>query len=137
MRYEVIDLERIGDEHGALSFMEAGRTIPFEIRRIYYIYDVSVGEVRGHHAHRRLHQAMWCPSGSVEIFLDDGTERSAVMLDTPERIVVLRPGVWRDYVFHRADSTLCVAASDYYDENDYVRDRDEFRALVEGEYWGP
>jgi len=131
----LIQLERLGEsKDGYLSFFEAARHIPFEIKRIYYIYDVPINAKRGMHAHKRLRQVLWCPYGHMEILLDDGREAVAYTLDTPDKLLLVE-GQWRDMYWRQPGSVLCVAASDYYDEEDYVRDYDEFLRLVKEGYW--
>ena len=127
MDYHVIQIKTIDSGYaGKLSFFEGTHDLPFEIRRVYYIHGVPNGSVRGGHAHKKLRQALFCPFGSVEIILSDGTDRQSIMLDDPSKGLVIGPGLWRDMVWHREDSVLCVAASEYYDEKDYIRDYDAY-----------
>lgn len=111
---------------GYLSFFESKKEIPFEIKRIYYTYSVPVGQKRGMHAHKNLEQLLWCPHGEIEVILDDGNEKKTYLLDSPEKALLVKKGYWRDLYFKQEGSVLCVAASDYYDEKDYIRDYDEF-----------
>lgn len=111
---------------GSLSFFEAERDIPFSIKRIYYIHGVPTNTERGAHAHKELKQLLFCPYGSVKILLDNGKEKAEVVLDTPSKGLVITPCIWRDMVWLIENSVLCVAASDYYDEDDYIRDYSEF-----------
>lgn len=113
-------------EMGSLSFFEAETDISFSIKRIYYIHDVPKNTKRGAHAHKTLKQLLFCPYGSVKILLDDGKEKSEVLLDNPSKGLIITPCVWRDMIWQIDNSVLCVAASDYYDEDDYIRDYDEF-----------
>lgn len=134
---KIITLETIGkDESGYLSFFESDNDIPFEIKRIYYIYDVPVGLQRGMHAHKELQQLIWCPYGNVEIILDNGIESKSYILDRPNKGLVVNKGFWRDMYWRKECSVLCVAASDYYKEDDYIRSYDEFKRYVEKGYWG-
>jgi len=119
---------------GYLSFFEFQKDIPFEIKRIYYTYDVPVGTKRGMHAHKKLQQILWCPYGSIEIILDDGVQKESFTLDSPEKALLVGPGIWRDMYWKKVDSVLCVAASDYYSEGDYIRDYDEFLKYVKEGY---
>jgi dTDP-4-dehydrorhamnose 3,5-epimerase-like enzyme len=123
------------NKSGYLSFFEANKDIPFGIKRIYYIYGVSIGTKRGMHAHRRLQQLLWCPYGEIEVILDDGRERKNYLLDSPEKALLVLKGYWREMYWRKEGSVLCVAASDYYDEGDYIRDYDEFLNYVEKGYW--
>ena len=131
MNYSLIDIKTIDSGYaGKLSFFEERRDIPFEIKRIYYIHGVPNDSKRGAHAHIALKQLLFCPYGKIEIILDDGAERSSIMLDNPSKGLVVGPGLWRDMCWHQADSVLCVAASEYYDEKDYIRDYDAFLRYV-------
>lgn len=111
---------------GSLSFFEAERDIPFSIKRIYYIHGVPENTERGAHAHKELKQLLFCPYGSVKILLDNGKEKSEVILDEPSKGLIITPCVWRDMIWLVENSVLCVAASDYYNEDDYIRDYSEF-----------
>ena len=114
------------DGMGALSFFEGEHDLPFAIKRIYYIHDVPAGIQRGGHAHKKLHQVLFCPCGSILITLDDGKNRREILLDKPEKALIIGPGLWREMLWQKADSVLCVAASEYYDEKDYIRDYECF-----------
>ena len=127
MDYTVIELPvRATDGLGSLSFLEAGIDTAFPINRIYYIYDVPVGTQRGGHAHKRLRQLLFCPNGSIEILLTDGQSRASVMLDKPNKALLIGPGLWRDMLWHTDRAVLCVAASEHYDESDYIRSYEAF-----------
>lgn len=134
-KVEVVKFHQLGDKKGYLSFFESNKDIPFEIKRIYYTYDVSVGTKRGMHAHKDLQQVLWCPYGAIEVILDDGKEKSIYLLDSPEKALVILKGYWRDIYWRKEGSVLCVAASEYYDEEDYIRDYDEFLKYVKEGYW--
>ena len=114
------------EEKGALSFFEGEREAPFAIKRIYYIHDVPAGVRRGGHAHKKLRQVLFCPYGRILITLDDGEKRTEVLLDGPEKALVIGPGLWRDMLWMTDNAVLCVAASEYYDETDYIRDYQAF-----------
>ena len=124
-----------GHQSGFLSFFESEKDIPFSIRRIYYTYGVPVGTKRGMHAHKKLQQVLWCPYGEIEVVLDDGKEKGNFLLDSPEKALLVLRGYWRDMYWRKEGSVLCVAASDYYDEADYIRDYDEFLRYVQEGYW--
>ena len=115
---------------GSLSFLEAGEDAPFPIKRIYYIYDVPVGTKRGGHAHKQLRQLLFCPNGMIEIILTDGKMRATIMLDCPNKALLIGPGLWRDMVWRTDRAVLCVAASEHYDEADYIRNYEEFLEYV-------
>lgn len=127
MEYTLVNIKTIPAEgYGQLSFFEGSRDIPFDIKRIYYISGVPEGKMRGFHAHKQLQQLLFCPYGSIEIILDDGKQRQTVLLDGPEKGLLLQGGLWREMLWKKSDSVLCVAVSDYYTEEDYIRDYDAF-----------
>ncbi len=131
MKYQIIHIKTIDSGYaGKLSFFEGSHDVPFEIKRIYYIHGVPNGSVRGGHAHKALKQILFCPFGRIEIILDNGTEKTSVMLDDPAKGLLIGPGLWRDMIWHQENSVLCVAASEYYDEKDYIRNYDAFLAYV-------
>ncbi|MBF7097819.1 sugar 3,4-ketoisomerase [Alkalibacter mobilis] len=122
-------------QQGYLSFFESNKDIPFEIKRIYYIFDVPIESKRGMHTHKKLQQVLWCPNGEVEVLLDDGKEKKSYLLDSPEKALLVLRGYWHDMYWKKEGSVLCVAASDYYNEEDYIRDYDEFLKYVKEGYW--
>ena len=127
MEYQIIDIRTIDSGFaGKLSFFEGTKDLPFEIKRIYYIHGVPAHSQRGGHAHISLRQMLFCPYGSIEILLDDGAETASVLLDDPSKGLVIGPGLWRDMIWHQENAILCVAASEYYDEKDYIRSYDAF-----------
>lgn len=129
--YTLLALKTQGsDELGYLAYFESNQNIPFDIKRVYYIFCVPLHQKRGMHAHKTLQQAMWCPYGAIEIFLDNGIIQEYVLLDSPEKLLIVDKGVWRDMYWRKDDAVLCVAASDYYSEEDYIRDYDEFLEFV-------
>ena len=131
MNYYTIDIKSIPtNAEGTLSFFEGERDIPFPIKRIYYIHHVSAGVKRGAHAHKTLRQLLFCPYGSVTLVLSDGKTKEEVVLDNPGTGLVLEPGLWREMVWNIDNSVLCVAASEYYDKDDYIRDYDEYLAYI-------
>lgn len=133
---KLIEIKRIcTPEVGSLSFFEAEKDIPFEIKRIYYIYEVPAEEKRGMHAHKALEQVLWCPYGSIEIVLDNGEEKKSFLLDAPNKLLLVGPGIWRDMFWKIEGSVLCVAASMYYTEDDYIRKYDEFLKYVKEGFW--
>lgn len=124
---KLIDLKTVSTPNlGSLSFFEANHDIPFPIKRIYYIHGVAKNIQRGAHAHKQLKQLLFCPYGSVKILMDDGHYKADVILDDPSKGLIITPCVWRDMLWLVENSVLCVAASDYYDEGDYIRDYNEF-----------
>ena len=131
MNYKIISIPTVPTQGmGSLSFFEAEETMDFPIRRIYYIHGVEKDVQRGAHAHRALKQLLFCPYGRILIKLDDGRERREVLLDDPAIGLVLYPGLWRDMLWLQDDSVLCVAASEHYNPQDYIRDYGEFLEFV-------
>lgn len=127
MKYSIIQIKTIDSGYaGKLSFFEGMHDVPFDIKRIYYIHGVPNHSQRGGHAHKKLQQVLFCPYGTIEIVLDDAKERRSVLLDDPGKGLVIGPGLWREMIWHEENSVLCVAASEYYDENDYIRNYDAF-----------
>lgn len=136
MNNKLFETKKIGNESsGYLSFFESNKDIPFNFKRIYYIYDVPGETKRGMHAHKKLQQVLWCPYGEIEVILDNGEEKTRYLLDSPEKTLLVLKGYWRDMNWKKEGSVLCVAASDYYNEDDYIRDYDEFLKYVEEGYW--
>ncbi|MDO4988577.1 MAG: FdtA/QdtA family cupin domain-containing protein [Synergistes sp.] len=124
---KIINIATIAaDGAGQISFFEANIDIPFEIKRIYYISRVPKDAKRGGHAHKELKQLLFCPYGSVKMLLDDGKNREEIIMDDPAVGLVIDKPVWREMRWLEKNSVLCVAASDYYTPEDYIRDYDEF-----------
>lgn len=117
---------------GTLSVFEGSHDVPFDIKRIYYIHGAPKGTHRGGHAHKALRQVLWCPYGSIRIRLDNGREKADVLLDSPDKGLIVEHYMWREMIWEKKDSVLCVAADSYYDESDYIRDYDEFLEAVKG-----
>lgn len=124
----IIGIKTIDTDHsGALSFFEASRDVDFEIKRIYYISKVPEGERRGFHAHRKLKQMLFCPYGKILLVLENSCGREEIELSDPSVGIIIDKPTWREMLWLQQDSVLCVAASEYYDEQDYIRDYDTFR----------
>lgn len=125
----LVALARKTDPRGNLSVVEALRDVPFEIRRVFYLYDVPTGESRGAHAHHALHQFLICLSGSFDVELDDGTQTRRVHLNRPWLGLHIPPMIWAaEQNFDPGSVCLCLA-SELYRADDYIRDRDAFEAL--------
>lgn len=123
----IIDIRRYSDTRGYLSVVEGGLDIPFEIKRIYYLY--MVPEVaRGAHAHKALQQLLIATSGSAEVIMDDGTQKKSFVLDQPWKGLLIAPGLWRDLEHFTKDAVVMCLASEKYDPEDYIRDYNEFLA---------
>lgn len=136
MNTQAISIKTIGSPNiGYLSFYESTKDIPFKIKRVYYIHDVPNGVRRGMHAHKELKQVLWCPYGEIDIILDNGRTKEIYTLGSPEKAILLGNGIWRELIWRKEGSVLCVAASEYYNEEDYIRDYDDFLKYVEEGYW--
>lgn len=128
----IIELPKIQDPRGNLTFIESCRQIPFDIKRVYYTYDVPGGAERGGHAHEQLHEYVIAISGSFDVILDDGFERKIFHLNRSYCGLYICPRVWREINNFSSGSVCLVLASDFYDEADYYRDYDEFLTVVRG-----
>lgn len=117
---------------GELSFFEGTHEIPFDIKRIYYISKVPEGVRRGFHAHKELKQLLFCPYGRIQLVLENKHGREEIELSDPSIGVVIEVCTWREMLWLQKDSVLCVAASDFYKVEDYIRDYDEFRQFIGG-----
>jgi len=122
----IIELPKITDPRGNLSFIEGGQHIPFDIKRVYYLYDVPGGSDRGSHAHKNLHQFVVAMSGSFDVVLDDGKEKKRFHLNRSYYGLYVCPMMWRDLDNFSSGAVCMVLASAHYDEADYVRDYDKF-----------
>ena len=121
-----------GDERGQLVALEEFKDIPFDIKRVYYMYDTVSGVSRGHHAHKHLEQILICVHGSCNILLDNGTEKEVVLLDKPNEGLYIANDIWREMFDFSPDAVLMVLASELYDEADYIRDYEAFLEFVRG-----
>ena len=121
-----------GDERGQLVALEAMEDIPFQVKRVYYIYDTLPGVVRGKHAHRCLEQILVCVHGSCKVALEDGQERREILLDDPTLGLYISNDTWREMYDFSEGAVLLVLASEHYDEADYIRDYARFLDMVRG-----
>ena len=122
-----------GDANGMLVAVEQKKNIPFGIKRVYYIYATQPDVRRGFHAHKTLEQVLICVHGSCKILLDDGTEKEIVVLDRPFEGLHVPKGIWREMYDFSPDAVLLVLASDLYNEDDYIRNYDDFLAFLKEE----
>lgn len=120
----VVDLPKISDPRGNLTFIESGRHVPFDIARVYYLYDVPGGGERGGHAHKALRQLIVAMSGSFDVVLDDGMEQRRIHLNRSYQGLLVCPMIWRELDNFSSGSVCMVLASQLYDEDDYYRDYD-------------
>lgn len=128
----IIDLPKIADPRGNLTFIEGGNHIPFDIKRVYYLYDVPGGESRAGHGHKELHQLIIAASGSFTVQLDDGYKQQEFFLNRSYHGLYVPPMMWRDIDNFSSGSVCMVLASLPYDEADYFRDYDEYLNAVKG-----
>lgn len=119
-----------GDERGQLVALEEHKDIPFEIKRVYYMYDTGKGVIRGQHAHKSLEQILICIHGSCKLMLDNGKEKKIVSLEKPYEGLYISNNIWREMYDFSSDAVLMVLASDVYKEEDYIRNYDEFLKFV-------
>ena len=120
-----------GDDRGMFIALEEFKDIPFEIKRVYYMYDTKAGVRRGFHAHRSLEQILVCIHGSCKVQLDNGIEKKIVALERPYEGLYISNDIWREMFDFSPEAVLMVLASDYYKEEDYIRDYEEFLMLVQ------
>lgn len=130
---KLIDFQSLGDERGSLVALEIGmeKAVPFNIRRVYYIYHTADGVSRGYHAHRDLKQVAICVAGRCRMVLDNGYMREEAWLDNPTKGLVINSMVWREMHDFSQDCVLLVLASEPYDEGDYIRDYEKFIKMVD------
>ena len=121
-----INFKPLGDERGSLIALEDGKDVPFDIKRVYYIYGTKEGVSRGFHAHRKLKQVAVCVTGSCRFILDNGKQKSEVILNGATKGLLIEGLIWREMYDFSPDCVLMVLASEYYDESDYIRDYSEF-----------
>lgn len=127
---QFLDMPVVADPRGNLCFIESGKHVPFEIKRVYYLYDVPGQSTRAGHAHHELHQLLVALSGSFDVRLHDGTREERVTLNRPNRGLRIGPGTWRDIDNFSSGAVCLVLASAHYDEGDYIRDFDEFLRIA-------
>lgn len=125
----LVRLPRIDDERGSLVAAELGQHLPFEVKRIFVVFDVPNRSIRGQHAHRELNEFIIAVGGSVTVEVDDGHAKNTFLLDSPSIGLFIPPLTWRTLTAYDASTVLIVAASHPYDANDYIRDIADFRAL--------
>jgi len=123
---KIIELPKISDARGNLSFIEGGQHIPFDIKRVYYLYDVPGGSDRGSHAHKNLHQFIVAMSGSFDVVLDDGKKQKRFHLNRSYYGLYVCPMMWRLLDNFSSGAVCMVLASECYDEADYIRDYEDF-----------
>ena len=126
MNVKILPLQPHGDERGSLVALEEGKNIPFQVKRVYYMFNTKDGVRRGFHAHKTLKQVAIAVRGSCRFLLDDGQERVEIMLDNPAQGLVIESFMWREMYDFSEDCVLMVLADQLYDESDYIRDYSQF-----------
>jgi dTDP-4-dehydrorhamnose 3,5-epimerase-like enzyme len=129
---QLINFNQLGDDRGSLVALENTKNIPFDIKRIYYIFDTKADVSRGFHAHKALQQVAICLKGSCKFMLTDGNVREEVVLNNPATGLVIGNMMWREMHEFSEDCVLLVLASEYYDEQDYIRDYSRFLEVANG-----
>ena len=124
--YKLVNFKTLGDERGSLIAIEKGNNSPFEIKRIYYIFDTKDGVERGFHAHINLKQIAIVLKGSCTFIIDDGNRREEIKLNNPNQGLFIEGLIWREMKDFSPDCVLAVLASEYYDESDYIRNYNDF-----------
>lgn len=122
----ILELPKINSREGNISFVENNKELPFDIKRIFYLYDIPGGESRGAHAHKTCHQFLIAASGSFEVLLDDGKIKKTVLLNQPYRGLHIPPGIWASEVNFSSGVICLVLTSHLYDPDDYIRDYKEY-----------
>ncbi|WP_174866004.1 sugar 3,4-ketoisomerase [Pectobacterium polaris] len=130
MQIKLIQLQTHGDDRGSLIALEQDQNIPFEIKRVYYLFSTKKNVRRGFHAHKKLKQVAIAVRGSCRFLLDDGSEKIELLLDNPAQGLLIESFVWREMYDFSEDCVLMVLADRFYDESDYIRNYDEFIDLV-------
>ena len=123
---KIINFQSLGDERGELVSLEGLGNIPFEIKRVYYIYGIQEGISRGFHAHKKLKQVVVAVNGRCRFLIDDGKNRTSIILDLPTQGLFIDSCIWREMHDFSADCVLMVLASEVYDEDDYIRSYEKF-----------
>lgn len=127
---QLIDFTVFGDVRGSLVSLEQNKNIPFEVKRVYYIFDTQAGVSRGFHAHKHLEQVLICLKGSCRFVLDNGQKREQLVLNSPTKGLYVGHNLWREMHDFSKDCVLLVLACDHYHESDYIRDYDAFMEVV-------
>ena len=130
---KTINFKPLGDERGSLVALEANEHVPFNIKRVYFIFGTKQGVSRGHHAHRNLKQVAVCVTGACRFVLDDGVHQEEIILDSPTKGLIIENLIWHEMHDFTPDCVLMVLASEHYDEEDYIRAYHVFVKEVRGQ----
>ena len=132
MKINILDFKILGDDRGSLISIEQSKNIPFNIKRVYYIFGTKKNIRRGFHAHKKLKQVAVCISGSCEFLLDNGKTKKTTLLNSPNKGLLINDMIWHEMYNFSSDCVVMVLADDFYDESDYIRNYDEFLKVVNG-----
>jgi hypothetical protein len=127
----IIPLPKVHNRSGNITIVEGQKNVPFDVKRIYYLYDIPGGEDRGGHAHKTLHQLVIAASGSFDILLNDGVNKKVVTLNRPDYGLYIVPGIWSELMEFSSGAICLVLASEVYDEGDYIREYNQFLNYVQ------
>lgn len=127
MKYKVYNYISHGDDDGQLVALEENIDVPFEIKRVFHIYETKKGVVRGKHAHKKLEEVLVCVAGSCKVLLDDGEKKETIVLDNPTKGLYIPPELWREMFEFETDTVLLVLASREYEIDDYLRDYSKWK----------
>jgi len=125
----IIDIPKNHSDRGSLSVVESNNSIPFEIKRVYFTYDIPSGAERGGHAHKEQHELVIAASGSFEVIIDDGENKRTVFLNNPSRGLWLKPGIWRELGNFSTGGIVLVMNSGVFSEGDYIREYIDFKPI--------
>lgn len=128
----ILPLNKIHNRAGNITIVEGNENVPFDVKRIYYLYDIPGGEDRGGHAHKELRQLIVAASGSFNVLLDDGMNKKIATLNRPDYGLLVVPGIWRELMEFSSGSICLVLASEVYSEQDYIREYSEFKTYKNG-----
>ncbi len=123
--YKIITTSSVVDDRGSIAFIEFAKDLPFVIKRVYWLYDLK--KARGAHAHKELQQFLFCLHGALEVILDDGHSKESIILDTPDKGILITKSLWREIINYQNNPQLIVLASDVYKEEDYIKSYEEFK----------
>ncbi len=126
MNVEIIDFNIMGDDRGSLIALEENHNIPFDVKRVYYIFGTKENVRRGYHAHKNLRQVAICVSGSCKFLIDNGNKTIHYNLNSPTKGLLIEGLIWREMYDFTDDCVLMVLADEYYDEDDYIKNYDDF-----------
>lgn len=126
----ILPLNKIHNRAGNITIVEGNKIVPFDVKRIYYLYDIPGGEDRGGHAHKELRQLIVAASGSFNVLLDDSSNKKVVTLNRPDYGLLVVPGIWRELMEFSSGAICLVLASENYIDNDYLRDYEQFKNYI-------